>query len=53
MDLAKLTGAKYYETSALKDTNGNCKIVFQQCAHLILNNNPEEYSKSSCPCTIF
>jgi GTPase KRas protein len=54
MDFAKLIGAKYYETSALTDANGNCKIVFQQCAHLILNNiNPEEYSKSSCPCTIF
>ena len=54
MDFAQQIGAKYYETSALTDANGNCKIVFQQCAHLILNrSNPEVFSKSSCPCNIF
>ena len=34
---AKSIGAKYYETSALTDHNGNCKVVFQQCANLIVN----------------
>ena len=34
---AKSIGAKYYETSALTDHNGNVKVVFQECANLILN----------------
>ena len=39
MELAKSIKAKYYETSALYDSNGNCKVVFQQCAHMILNSD--------------
>ncbi len=55
MEYAKSIGAKYYETSALTDSNGNCKIVFQQCAHLILNSlNPIVKPKPSCPlCNIY
>ena len=34
---AKSIGAKYYETSALTDMNGNVKVVFQECANLIAN----------------
>ena len=34
---AKSIGAKYFETSALTDMNGNCKVVFQECANLIVN----------------
>ena len=36
VDYAKTIGAKYYETSALTDENGNCKVIFQQCAHMII-----------------
>ena len=55
MDYAKSIGAKYYETSALTDANGNCKVVFQQCAHMILNSkdgiiNPD---KPCLRCSIF
>ena len=34
---AKSIGAKYYETSALTDENKNCKVVFQQCAHMVVS----------------
>ena len=48
MKYAKSIEAKYYETSALTDSNGNCKIVFQQYTHLILNGlNPTEKPKPS------
>ena len=55
MDYAKSIKAKYYETSALTDANGNCKVVFQQCAHMILNSkdgiiNPD---KPCLRCSIF
>jgi small GTP-binding protein len=55
IEYAKNIGAKYYETSALTDSNGNCKVVFQQCAHLILNGlNQIENPKPSCPlCNIW
>ena len=54
VEYAKTIGAKYYETSALTDSNGNCKVVFQQCAHLIINQlNPVE-TKGPCPfCNIW
>ena len=38
MEFANKIGAKYYETSALTDFNKNCKVVFQSCAHMIMNN---------------
>ena len=55
MKYAKSIEAKYFETNALTDSNGNCKFVFQQCAHLILNGlNPTEKPKPSCPlCNIW
>ena len=53
MDYAKSIEAKYYETSALYDSNGNCKIVFQQCAHMILNYGVKINKPSPCPCNIW
>ena len=52
MDYAKTIGAKYYETSALNDRNGTVKIVFQQCAHLIVSKFNSESKGGSCPCII-
>ena len=49
IEFAKSIGAKYYETSALTDENKNVKVVFQQCAHMIINSIHLE-SKSSCSC---
>ena len=48
-------GAKYYETSALNDLNGNVKTVFQECGAMILKkgHNKDE-GKSKCfGCSIF
>ena len=53
LDYAKTIGAKYYETSALTDRNGNVKIVFQQCAHMIISKFNSESKGGSCPCIIF
>ena len=50
---AKSIGAKYYETSALTDENKNCKVVFQQCAHLIVSKFNSESKGGSCPCIIW
>ena len=53
VEFAKSIGAKYYETSALTDENGNVKVVFQQCAHMIINSiHLESNSSGSCPCII-
>ena len=52
VDYAKTIGSKYYETSALNDRNGNVKIVFQQCAHLIVSKFNSESKGGSCPCII-
>ena len=51
MDFAKSLGAKYYETSALTDQNGNCKVVFQQCAHMIISGDGDKKEKT-CTCMI-
>ena len=37
-EFANSINAKYYETSALTDENGNVKVVFQECANMILGN---------------
>ncbi len=52
---AKSIGASYFETSALKDENGNCKNVFQECANKIIKNaNDEVGGDSKCvKCSIF
>lgn len=48
-EYAKSIGAKYYETSALTDENGNCKVVFRECANLIMNKSTGEgESKKGC-----
>ena len=39
MEFATKIGAKYYEISALTDFNKNCKVVFQVCVDMIINNN--------------
>ena len=50
---AKSIGAKYYETSALTDENKNCKVVFQQCAHMVVSKFNLETNSKPCPCTIY
>ena len=52
MDYAKSIGAKYYETSALTNENGNVQVVFQQCAHMIVTKYNAEV-KGGCPCFIW
>ena len=52
MEYAKSIKAKYYETSALYDGNGNVKVVFQQCAHMILNYDINIRKPNPCPCNI-
>ena len=52
MDYAKSIGAKYYETSALTDQNGNVRVVFQQCAHSIISKFNSESKKGGCCCII-
>ena len=53
LDYSKTIGAKYYETSALTDENKNCKVVFQQCAHMIITKYNLETKGGSCPCFIY
>ena len=50
---AKSIGAKYYETSALTDENKNCKVVFQQCAHMVVSKFNLETNSKPFPCTIY
>ena len=52
MEYAKSIGAKYYETSALLDENGNCKVIFQQCAHLIVSGDTISEKSGTC-CSIW
>lgn len=35
-EFAKSINAKYFETSALNDEDGNVRVVFQECANMIL-----------------
>ena len=54
MEYAQSIGAKYYETSALNANNDNCRVVFQQCAHMIIMNSSIETSSPTCPrCSIW
>ena len=54
-EFAKSIKAKYFETSALTDFNGNVKIVFQECANLIMGieNHTKEEEKGCLKCSIF
>ena len=54
-EFAKTIGAKFYETSALDDSNGNVKVVFQECGEMILNKSQiKGPGKGKCfGCTIF
>ena len=48
-EFAKTIGAKYFETSALDDANGNVKVVFQECGSMILKKtNNKEKKKAKC-----
>ena len=50
-EFAKLLKTKYIETSALTDNNGNVKLAFEECAHLILNKSSgkgEKEGDGSC-----
>ena len=42
---AKSLNAKYYETSALNDMNGNVKVVFQECGSMILQKGKNKDEK--------
>ena len=53
MDLAQSLGTKYYETSALTDQNGNVKVVFEECAKLIITRFNSDNRGGGCPCSIF
>ena len=54
-EFAKSINAKYYETSALNDENGNVKIVFQECANMILgyNSGKDDDNRKCFKCSIF
>lgn len=54
-EFAKTIGAKFYETSALDDSNGNVKVVFQECGEMILNKSQiKGPGKGKCfGCSIF
>lgn len=54
-EYAKSIGAKYFETSALTDENGNCKVVFRECANMIMNKSSidPEAKKGCALCNIF
>jgi GTPase SAR1 family protein len=54
-EFAKSIGAKYYETSALNDMNGNVKVVFQECGSMILKKgkDKEEQKKKCAGCSVF
>ena len=54
-EFAQSIKAKYYETSALNDFNGNVKVVFQECANMIMGieNSIKEDEKSCFKCSIF
>jgi small GTP-binding protein len=50
IEYAKEIGSKYYETSAKTDANGNCKIIFEECANMIYTPMSQNNSKK---CIIF
>ena len=54
-EFAKSIDAKYYETSALNDMNGNVKVVFQECGAMILQTGKHKEEKNGkCKgCSIF
>lgn len=53
-EFAHNIGAPYFETSALNDENGNCKVVFQKCANMIISkaSGTEETKKKCFACSI-
>ena len=51
-NFAKKYGAKYYETSALTDQNGNVKVVFQQCANMVVKFFSSDGRQGKCFCSI-
>lgn len=54
-ELAKSINAKYFETSALTDSNGNVKVVFETLAHLMIDKViSEDSDKRTCTnCIVF
>ena len=54
-EFAKSVNAKYYETSALNDMNGNVKVVFQECGAMILRKgkNKDEKKGKCIGCNVF
>lgn len=54
-EFAKSVNAKYYETSALNDMNGNVKVVFQECGAMILRKgkNKDEKKGNCLGCNVF
>jgi hypothetical protein len=52
-ELAKSLGAKYLETSALTDSNGNVKVAFELCGNMIINKTRKIDDDGKCCCPIF
>ena len=54
-EYAKEIGASYYETSALIDENGSCKLIFEECASKIIKNATfDEGGDTKCTkCSLF
>ena len=55
-EFAKTINAKYFETSALTDFNGNVKVVFQECADKIVIGTNEKIvggNGGCCFCSIY
>ena len=52
---AKSINAKYFETSALNDMNGNVKTVFSECASMILQKGKKgkDDKKKCAGCSVF
>ena len=49
-ELAKSLKAKYLETSALTDSNGNVKVAFELCGNMIINKTGKIGEKGGCCC---
>ena len=49
---ANSVGMQYYETSALTDKNGNVKVVFQQCANMVVKFFSSDGRQGKCFCSI-
>ena len=53
-EFCKTIKAKYFELSALNDNNENVKVIFQECANMIMDNlSGNNDGNNGCCCFIF